>query len=197
MKPHHLISLSSRARGFAGSPERPFLAFWGGRPSGGTLRFKPVRGQIAVSGIHRFDQRDLFLPSPTLDLLLAADGVANVPIRLKIDQSRRVILLRESLNYTGFVLPHALAKTARNAGVEGATRTAHHHVDVIEALAKHKVPPLGLMPSVGMTMLVVLVTRAMGRISPDRCLTRRKGRDRPSRHEGRIPAQADGGGQPV
>lgn len=25
--------------GFPGSPERPLLAFWGGRRSGGTLRF--------------------------------------------------------------------------------------------------------------------------------------------------------------
>lgn len=58
----------------------------------------PVFGEVLPAGIGFFDQRDLFLTPPALELLLAAECPLDVIVRFVIDEPMDLVFLGEALN---------------------------------------------------------------------------------------------------
>src|SRR5208283_1824332 len=95
---------------------------------------------MSPGGIDLFDESNLFVPPPALQLFLSSDGVANIPEGLEIDEFLCFVFFREARNESGFVFGNAPLKEIRDADVKGAGFAGHnvkvrHRLDVTNVLA--------------------------------------------------------------
>jgi tRNA(Ile)-lysidine synthase len=75
--------------------------------------------------VHRFNQRDFPFPPPAFQLLLPADRLQHVVVRLPVEQAVHIVFGGEALKRVLFVLKNALIQAAGDADVEGARQAAH------------------------------------------------------------------------
>ena len=86
--------------------------------------------QVLPIAIHRFDQGDLLLSAPALDLLLTSDGGQDFTERLVVDQSVDVVACRKPLQQLASVLEHQTFQVASHPGIQRAG-FARHDVNVV------------------------------------------------------------------
>ena len=113
-----------------------------------SLLSREIFAQISEFRIVLSNQRQLFLAAPTLDLLFPADGTADLIVRLKINQPRHSVLLRETGNLLPFVLGDTAFEVIGNPGVEDAGWVGKyvdvvHHVRGLWHAASSSVIPTG------------------------------------------------------
>ena len=89
-------------------------------------------------GILAFNQVDLPLPVPALQLLLARDGGADIAELLEPDEAMDVVAACEALDLTVSMLPKSRDQIAGNADVKRAVRLAGKDVDARVALERHE-----------------------------------------------------------
>src|SRR3954464_7132258 len=94
----------------------------------------PPVSQVVPVWIESLDQRDLLLPPPALDLLLAIDCFPNVIETLPINEPALAKFVREPLDNFLFVLPCALVQVAGKACIEHPC-SAGQNVNVIDVFA--------------------------------------------------------------
>src|ERR1019366_6975960 len=105
--------------------------------SRGTLCSVPLCCQILPAGVLSFYQPDFLFATPALELLLAIDCICNLIEAFPIYEPRAIVVVGEALESVVLMLPHALAQVARHPYVQGASRRALHHVDVVDVLVAH------------------------------------------------------------
>ena len=105
------------------------------------LRLIPLARQIIPLGIRRFNQRQTLRTSPSFDLLLTLDRVANVFEALEVNQSGDVVFRCKAGSQFQFVLPHAAAKAVSHAGVNSLSGISHDVNEVAPLFAHSKPPP--------------------------------------------------------
>ena len=96
--------------------------------SGGDWR-RNLFPKIAPFGIVFFDQIDLPISIPLLDLAFARERRFPAVVRLVPDQFFHVVFAREARQRISAVLPDALHEIVSHANVEGAIALAGHYVD--------------------------------------------------------------------
>ncbi len=99
----------------------------------GGFQVVPVSAQVDPRRICLFDQGDLFVAAPSLELLFAGDGLGDFLIALEPDESIAVVLLCEAVVFPPFVLEDALFQIAGDANVERVA-AAGHDVGEIDVL---------------------------------------------------------------
>jgi hypothetical protein len=75
-----------------------------------------------------FNQRNLLLPSPAFQLLLAALCHIHVVVLFIVNKAITLVFLRESIDLTRFVLKNARVNETRHANIERA-RAAGHNIN--------------------------------------------------------------------
>src|SRR5438477_8856608 len=90
------------------------IGFFDRLPSNHEL-FAPAFRQILPAAIFAFDQHNLSRALPPFQLLLTTNGSMNPIIALIVNQPVTVIALRETLNFTGFMLPDSHAQVIRHS----------------------------------------------------------------------------------
>ena len=80
----------------------------------------PVLGQVHPSGVHLFDQCDLLLSAPTLELFFAADGSHHVLIALVVHEPVHFVFFGEALEGIYFVLKDTGANIAGHTDIKRA-----------------------------------------------------------------------------
>ena len=84
----------------------------------GRLDFARISAQVNPGRICSFDQGDLLSTSPTLELLLACDGLGDVLKSLEPDEPIAVVLFGEALMLFPFVLEDSFVQVSGHADVE-------------------------------------------------------------------------------
>jgi hypothetical protein len=82
--------------------------------------FVEVFAQITKLWVHRANEGQFFLASPTFDLFFATDCVAHIAEWLEINEANDIVLFRESGNVFLFVLGDAALEMVGDAGVQHA-----------------------------------------------------------------------------
>ena len=94
-----------------------------------------VEAQVAELGIERANEGEFFVASPGFELFFAAYGVLDLTKGLKIDESRYVMLLRESAEEMLFVLGDSRFEITGDAYVQD-TGGAGEDVNVVDVHGK-------------------------------------------------------------
>jgi hypothetical protein len=83
----------------------------------------PIPAEVDPRGIGLLDQCNLLFAPPSLQLLFACDGVADVLMDFEPDKSVAVVTLSEAVVLLSFVLEDALLQVSGDANVEGMAST--------------------------------------------------------------------------
>jgi hypothetical protein len=80
----------------------------------------PVLGQVFPFRVQAFDQPELFLSAPALELLFTINGVGYVIETFPVDESSSVVGGGESIRFLRFVLEDAAMEVVRHADIQRA-----------------------------------------------------------------------------
>ncbi|MEY3703122.1 MAG: hypothetical protein RLZZ561_742 [Pseudomonadota bacterium] len=100
--------------------------------------------KIMPIGVEAFNQVDLPLPVPALQLLFAGDGRQHFVKSLEIDEAIDAISLRKARLDGGTMRPEPSDQIGRDTDVHGSTRLACKDVDAGLALVSHDAEPIEL-----------------------------------------------------
>jgi len=96
----------------------------------GPVFIAPILRQVLPTRIHRFDELDLLAPSPAFDFLFAGNSGIGIEESFVINEAGQVVSAGESEDEFLLVLPDAVRKIARDAGIEdGRFGAIGHDVD--------------------------------------------------------------------
>ena len=95
-------------------------------------------GQIGPMRIRRFDQIDLPLSTPVLQLLFTGYRCDHVAVHFKPDQPGNTVRAGEARQRALAVLPQARRQVGRHANVQRAARLAGQNVDAGVAIGRHR-----------------------------------------------------------
>lgn len=105
------------------------------------LQFTPPFGQVLPRRILLRNQRQTLRTRPRLNLLLAGNCVSYLMKCFVVHQPVDVVALRETINFSGFVLQRAAIKAIRDSRVE-IQRPTGNDVNVISSLLQLQIPRL-------------------------------------------------------
>ncbi len=75
----------------------------------------PLRCQIEPMGILLDDQRDLLCPAPTLEACLPRECLVHVIVRLPVQETSYIVLVRKSFEVVKLMLEYTLMQVARES----------------------------------------------------------------------------------
>ena len=84
--------------------------------------------------IHRLNERLFLSAAPSLDLLLARNGLTDIAIRLEIQKPFQLIFTTELSTFARRMLVNASPKVARDSDVQHRSSAVGQNVNVILAL---------------------------------------------------------------
>src|SRR5688572_2012216 len=96
-----------------------------------------LRIEVVPVRIPFFNQFDLPVAAPFLQVLLTSDGRHHIVAYLEVDQCMNLILLRETIYRVGFVLPDALCEITRHASIKSAIPFAGKYVHARKLTLSH------------------------------------------------------------
>ena len=88
------------------------------RVDGRRVLLAPGSGQVIPGWIRLFDQGDLLVASPALDLLFSGDGGSRFVEHLVVHEADCPVLLRESAAFTGGMLVYSVRKVTCDSNVK-------------------------------------------------------------------------------
>lgn len=98
----------------------------------------PVLRQVFPARVHFFDERNLLLPPPSLQLFLSPDCLPDVVKTFVVNKAAAAVLLGESLCEALLMLVRARTQEASDPGVQRGSPSGHHvHPVLVKTAITH------------------------------------------------------------